>query len=1362
MDDYLVGLDIGTNSVGWAVTDEQYNLCKFKEQSMWGIRLYESANTAEKRRGKRVARRRLQRRSQRIALLQEIFAEEMTKKDPTFFLRLNESRLHVEDKQTKEKYPLFIDEDYSDVEYYKEYPTIFHLRKELIESTEKHDIRLVYLALHHILKNRGHFLIDGDLSSAKEFDTAFEQLIEMIEDELSIEVYLKDKREFEAILRDKDLVKSVKAKRLSGLLSVAEGEYKKDEVKRRKTAIEQICKLIVGNKGDISKIFEDQIEGLEKTSFSFAEASYEESVRLSLESVMPDKCFVIDRIKAVYDWNMLADVLNGEEYFSFAKVHSYELHKENLQKLRLLMKKYCSKEIRKQFFDDCSGKANYASYIGSVKTKGKKLDVKRCTEENFYKELKKILEKMDVEEADRDVWKELLRQTELRSLLPLQRSKDNGAVPNQIHKAEMNKILENAENYLDFLSKKDEAGSTVSEKILAIFSFRVPYYVGPLSDRHKAEGANVWIVRKPDGDGKIYPWNFDEKVDRAASNEAFIRRMTNKCTYMIGEDVIPKNSLMYSRYMVLNELNNLKIKGKEISVELKQDIFNHLFRSHTRVTGKKLLQYLRTYDKDLQPEDLGGFDQDFKANLSSYLDFEKQIFGERMAEDYVKTVCEDIIRWKTIYGDDNTMLIKIIERKYPGEFSKEQLKGIRRLRYSGWGNFSEKFLCGVEGMDRETGETFTIIKALWNTNCNLMQLLSSRFTFKEEIDRINAELTEEITEISYDKLVKDLYVSPSVKRAIWQSIQIVEEIKKIKGKAAKRIFVELARGGEKEKKRTRSRKTHLLELLEGCEVDGRKWSNEIEARDEREFNSIKLYLYYTQLGRCMYTGEQIDLDQLMMANSSWDKDHIYPQSKIKDDSLDNLVLVKKNVNAKKSNEMLSDEIQRKQKEFWRALLNMNLISKKKFDRLTRKDEFTTDELAGFINRQMVETRQSSKAVVDLLKKMYTDTEIVPVKAGVVSQFRQNDLNVLKSRRINDYHHAKDAYLNIVAGDVYHARFTSNPREWLKKEKDRTYHMNRVFDFDVYRGKTRIWEGPKGYGKKKNERDEKFGGTLDRIRKIVKQNDILYTEYTYCEKGELFNATIAKKTECVNIPLKKGLDTSKYGGYKSAKTSYFALIEFDGKKGERVRNIMEVPIYVANMLPHKPDAYLEFCTEVKGLQNVKVLYPCIKKNALIRVDGYPMRIRGANETDLSFKNNLQPRLDGYEDCIRHIEKYLEKNVQFDVDEQRDKLSEEGLTGLFDAITAKLKTVYERRPANQWKKLEEGREKFLELSLRDKAKVLNQMLNMIRCDIETKADLTAIGGGPKAGNIAVNKNTVGKSKLVLINQSVTGLFKNRIEL
>ena len=38
-----------------------------------------------------------------------------------------------------------------------------------------------------------------------------------------------------------------------------------------------------------------------------------------------------------------------------------------------------------------------------------------------------------------------------------------------------------------------------------------------------------------------------------------------------------------------------------------------------------------------------------------------------------------------------------------------------------------------------------------------------------------------------------------------------------------------------------------------------------------------------------------------------------------------------------------------------------------------------------------------------------------------------------------------------------------------------------------------------------------------------QNNILYTEYTYCGKGQLFNETIAKKGAGASIALKKGLD-----------------------------------------------------------------------------------------------------------------------------------------------------------------------------------------------------------------------------------------------
>ena len=76
---YYLGLDIGTNSVGWAVTDETYHICKHGKKDLWGIRLFESGEQAAERRAHRTSRRRTARRKERIDLLQMIFAEEMAK-----------------------------------------------------------------------------------------------------------------------------------------------------------------------------------------------------------------------------------------------------------------------------------------------------------------------------------------------------------------------------------------------------------------------------------------------------------------------------------------------------------------------------------------------------------------------------------------------------------------------------------------------------------------------------------------------------------------------------------------------------------------------------------------------------------------------------------------------------------------------------------------------------------------------------------------------------------------------------------------------------------------------------------------------------------------------------------------------------------------------------------------------------------------------------------------------------------------------------------------------------------------------------------------------------------------------------------
>ena len=144
----------------------------------------------------------------------------------------------------------------------------------------------------------------------------------------------------------------------------------------------------------------------------------------------------------------------------------------------------------------------------------------------------------------------------------------------------MNAILDNAQKFYPFLLEKDQDGYTPVEKIQKIFCFRIPYYVGPLNTAHQDKGGHSWSVRKKEG--KIYPWNFSEMIDEEESATKFIERMTNKCTYLIGEDVLPNNNV---------------------------------FKKYQRVTGKKVKDYLRINGVISKEQELSGFDQNFKSSL---------------------------------------------------------------------------------------------------------------------------------------------------------------------------------------------------------------------------------------------------------------------------------------------------------------------------------------------------------------------------------------------------------------------------------------------------------------------------------------------------------------------------------------------------------------------------------------------------------------------------------------------------------------------------------------------------------------------------------------------------------------------------
>ena len=709
-----------------------------------------------------------------------------------------------------------------------------------------------------------------------------------------------------------------------------------------------------------------------------------------------------------------------------------------------------------------------------------------------------------------------------------------------------------------------------------------------------------------------------------------------------------------------------------------------------------------------------------------------------------------------MFGDDKKLLKQRIRKKYP-DLTDNQMKALMTLSYQGWGRLSKKFLEEVTAPAPGTDEVWSIMNALWETNDNLMQLLRQEYKFTESVEMINSGQGEKT--LSYET-IQNSYASPSVKRQIWQTLQVVKEIQNIMGDSPKRVFVEMARE-KQESKRTESRKKRLIDLYKVCQKEEPELQRELDEltrtlnlHEENQLRSDKLYLYYTQMGRCMYSGDVIPLEDLW-DNTKYDIDHIYPQSKTMDDSLDNRVLVKKEYNAKKSDTYpLSAEIQKKWGRFWKMLWNKGFISKKKYDRLMRREELTATELAGFIERQIVETRQSTKLVAEILKEALPDTEIVYVKAGTVSRFRQT-YDFMKVREMNDLHHAKDAYLNIVVGNTYFVKFTKNAAWFIRENPGRTYNLEKMFERDTIRDGETAWKAG-------NQ------GSIVWVRKMMDKNNILVTRRSYEVKGGLFDQMIMKKGKG-QIPIKGSddrlQDISKYGGYNKAAGAYFMLVESQGKKGELQRTIEYVPIYLKTVIEASEESALEYLQKDRGLVCPRILLKKIKTDTLFKVDGFYMWLSGRTGKQLIFKGANQLLLTKDDQAmLKKVLKYvqrLKENKNLKITD-KDEIVEQDLIKLYDTFIDKLEnSVYARRLKLQGDTLIKKRDSFIALTMENKSIALSEILHLFQCQ-STAANLKLIGGPASAGILVLNTNISNCKSVSIIHQSITGIYEQKIDL
>ena len=1220
----------------------------------------------------------------------------MEKEYPNFFKMLRESSLDPEDKTYAGKilgvkYNLFSETGMTDTSYFRKYPTIYHLRNYLVNETNKVDIRLVYLALHHIIKYRGNFLYEGDFAnSTTEINSKLECIIEYLKEKYGITLKCSNETILD-ILKQKNFSKANKKDKL-----IACFNYEKED----KQVVVNIANAFLGYIVELKKIFDIEIE---KTSISFSkEIENEEEIK----SALLEEVQVYEAMSVIYSWYILQDILAGKNYISEAFKEKYEKYSKDLSRLKKVYKEYLPNEYKDMFRKN--GTDNYVAYNG----KSEGVTCKKCSPEKFFSELKKKIEKLPDNCKEKEaILTEISENNFLRKINVV----DNGAIPNQLHRQELEKILENQAKYYPTLAEN-------KSKIISLFSFRIPYYVGPLAQR---EEKWAWVVRK-NGES-IRPWNFEEAVDEDATAEKFIKRMTNKCTYIINEDVMPRQSLLYSEFCVLNELNNIRINNRHLSKDTKQKIIDKLFKKYKKVTVTRLKEFLKT--EGYPCDNITGLTDgiNFNSSLSSYIDMQT-ILGEVNEKQ-----CENLINWITIF-EEKKILRRKIKKEYPN-LTNEQVEKLCKLRYTGWSRLSEKLLIGLKSNDNET-----IMEKLEKTTMNFMQIINDKnFGFKKQLEELMPKTDKNI---KYED-VNEIPTSPANKRAIWQAMCVVNEIAKIMKKPPKNIYIEFARS-EEEKVMKDNRAKQLMKKYEEIEKQlsvlneyDHHVYQELKAHQNDKTLTEKMYLYFIQKGKCLYSGKPLDLDKLYL----YEVDHIIPQSYTKDDSIDNKALVIREENQRKKDSLLlSEEIINGRIAWWKHLLQTGLITQAKFYRLTKRKMFETDaDREKFVERQLVETRQITKYVTNLLVNQYHDTKVFAIRAELTSGFRKK-YKIYKNRNVNNYHHAHDALILSVIGNVL----------------DQTWKGTGEFKYSEY---------VKKYYQDEISKKEKYGMVLGFVNKHIEPKkvkdtigfkDCFISRMTIEETGSFYNQTIYSPNENPVIPLKKNLPTGKYGGYSGENKAYFVIFTYINKKQNQEYQLAGIPIKVAYDIKNNKDTEEEYLKR-EYLQDIKNPKIKILKSHILRNQQYldenlePMRLC----SDKEIRPDKELILNAEVNELVYLMNSDERNL---TDEDKEKVNN-GYKKMFNYLLEKLskeykvfKTIYE--------KLLTKSEEFSTLSNSDKKSTINGLIDLMETG---QGNLKAVGLGDREGRMS--GKTFKNEKLlnmIFVYKSITGMYERRYKI
>ena len=543
------------------------------------------------------------------------------------------------------------------------------------------------------------------------------------------------------------------------------------------------------------------------------------------------------------------------------------------------------------------------------------------------------------------------------------------------YRSELIKLLEVQSSFYPKLKE-------IMDEVLCIYDSKREYYEGPGS------------YKSPTPYGR---YQLDESGNVIKIN--LIDKMRGTCTYFPDELRAPKWSYSACLFNLLNDLNNLTIQGVKITEAQKQELISEYVNKGKSVTIPAIAKVC-----GVKKEDIFGFRIDKK---------EKPIFTKFEGYNELLKIAKSVNEEATIEGNKQLVddISEILTKEKSIEIREKTLiddlnlsvnlsKEIAKL-----GDFTKYHSLSFKAIN-------LILDSLLKTSKNQMELYT-----EAGIKPYNHNFSKN-NQLSAN--LSDWIVSPVVKRSINETIKVFNALRKYlktqKGEDAEfsDVVVELAR-----EKNSQEKKDLIKKIQKANEEKRYKIMELVENRKltRAEFERISLLL--EQDFKCAYSLEPIELADVFKAGLL-EVDHIIPLSISLSDAQSNKVLVYQRENQAKGQRspfqyFCSGKAKitfERYKEY--VTKNLNFSNAKKSNLLYLGNP--VEDMKGFIERNLVDTRYASRETYNLLKSFFEyhniNTKVKVINGSATSYFRKKAY-LSKNREETYAHHAQDAM--IIAG-----------------------------------------------------------------------------------------------------------------------------------------------------------------------------------------------------------------------------------------------------------------------------------------------------------------------------------------------------------